>query len=110
MLNKLKGMVGLLAMLMSCTGFALPNVEHWQLSNGANVYFVPTTGLPILDVQLMFDAGSAHDGSQLGQAALTSALLDESAGGLTAQQVAENIESVGAQLSTSASRDFSSIT
>ena len=50
------------------------------------------------------------DSSKLGQASLTSALLDESAGGLTAQQVAENIESVGAQLSASASRDFSSIT
>ena len=110
MLNKLKGLVGLFAMMVSCASFALPNIQHWQLNNGANVYFVPTTGLPILDVQLMFDAGSAHDGSKLGQAALTSALLNESAGGLTAQQVAENIESVGAQLSTSASRDFSSIT
>jgi len=110
MLNKLKCVIGLLAALFSSVSFALPTIQHWQLNNGTNVYFVPTTGLPILDVQLMFDAGSAHDSGKLGQAALTSALLDESAGGLTAQQVAENIESVGAQLSASASRDFSSIT
>ncbi|ORU89456.1 MAG: zinc protease [Cycloclasticus sp. symbiont of Poecilosclerida sp. M] len=89
---------------------AVPTIQHWQLENGAKVYFVPTEGLPILDVQLVFDAGSARDGNKLGVAALSSALLNQGAGDLSAQQIAEKIESVGAQLGASSSRDFSSIT
>ena len=109
MQNKLKGLLILTAMLISSASMALPTIQHWQLANGAKVYFVPTTGLPIIDVQLVFNAGSAQDGDKLGQAALTSYLLDQGAGGLTAQQIAEELENVGAHLSTSVTRDFASI-
>jgi zinc protease len=95
--------------LVTSVSFAVPNIQHWETTNGANVFFVPTKGLPILDVQLVFDAGSVRDGENLGVGSLTSGLLNEGAGGLSAQQIAEQMESVGAQLGASTSRDFTSI-
>jgi len=96
-------------LLVSTSSFAVPEIQHWQTTNGVNVYFVPTKGLPILDARLVFDAGSVRDGEKLGVAALTSGLLDQGAAGKNAQDIAEELESVGAQLGTSTSRDFTSI-
>jgi len=106
---KTRGFLGVLLALYSAISFAVPTIQHWQTANGVKVYFVPTDGLPIIDAQLVFKAGSAYDKKQLGVAALTSALLDQGANGLTAQQIAEQLENVGAHLSTSTSRDFSAI-
>jgi len=96
-------------LLVSTSGFAVPTIQHWQTTNGVDVYFVPTKGLPILDARLVFDAGSVRDGEKLGVAALTSNLLDQGAAGKSAQDIAEELESVGAQLGASTSRDFTSI-
>ncbi|HIG79512.1 MAG TPA: insulinase family protein [Cycloclasticus sp.] len=101
--------IGFVLALVSTISAALPNIQHWETKNGAKVFFVPTKGLPILDVQLVFDAGSARDGSKKGLAALTSTMLNEGAGGLMAQAIAEELESVGAQLGASSSRDFTTI-
>ena len=40
---------------------AAPKIQHWQTDDGAGVYFVPLRGLPIVDVAITFDAGSARD-------------------------------------------------
>ncbi|MEO1888287.1 MAG: pitrilysin family protein [Cycloclasticus sp.] len=101
--------IGFVLAVVSTISTALPNIQHWETDNGARVFFVPTKGLPILDAQLVFDAGSVRDGSKKGLAALTSTMLNEGAGGLTAQAIAEELESVGAQLGASSSRDFTTI-
>ena len=98
------------ALLFACKGLlAVPTIQNWQTDNGANIYFVPTDGLPILDVQLVFDAGSARDEKKGGVAALTSTLLNQGAAGKNAQNIAELLDSVGAQLDVSTSRDFTTI-
>ncbi|MGL4667976.1 MAG: M16 family metallopeptidase, partial [Saezia sp.] len=38
-----------------------PKIEHWELENGAQVYWVQSQALPILDVQIAFDAGNSRD-------------------------------------------------
>jgi zinc protease len=101
--------LGFVLLLISAQSIAVPTIQHWKTDNGASVYFVPTDGLPILDAQLVFDAGSARDANKNGVAALTSALLDQGAAGQSAQQIAEKLESVGAQMGVSTSRDFTSI-
>ncbi|HER35210.1 MAG TPA: insulinase family protein, partial [Halothiobacillaceae bacterium] len=58
--------VALLTLLSTLTTLAahaesvLP-VETWQTDNGAKVLFYATDSLPIVDAQLIFDAGSARD-------------------------------------------------
>lgn len=107
--SKLPVLLAFVLAMFGSQSQAVPTIQHWQLANGAAVYFVPTEGLPLLDVQLVFDAGSARDGEKLGLAALTSALIDQGAGGLTAQQIAEQLDSVGARMGASSSRDYTSI-
>jgi zinc protease len=84
---------------------AVPKIETWETPSGAEVLFVSARELPIVDVRIVFDAGSARDGGKPGLASLTAAMLTEGAGGLDADTVAERIEGVGAELSTGASRD-----
>lgn len=84
-------------------------IQHWQTPQGTDVYFVPTQQLPILDIQVMFNAGAARDVNQFGVANFTNALLDEGAGALTADQVAEQFDKVGAVYSAAASRDLASV-
>jgi zinc protease len=93
------------ALLVSAPAFAVPDIQHWTTARGGRVYFVATEGLPLIDVRLVFDAGSARDGAKFGLAALTSGLLDTGAATWDADAIAQRLENVGAVLSTGASRD-----
>ena len=74
-------------------------IQHWQLANGAQVYFVESHDLPMLDVSVDFPAGSAFDPvAKPGLASLTHRLLDQGAGGLSDNQIASGFADVGAQL------------
>lgn len=87
----------------------LPSIQVWRTSNGARVYFVAAPELPMIDIRLVFDAGSARDGSKKGLSLLTNRLLGEGAGTLTANDIAERFEGLGARFGTSAYRDMSVI-
>ena len=60
----------------------------------------------MVDVRLVFDAGSARDNGKPGVALLTNGLLPEGAGGKTAQQLAEQFEAVGANFGNGALKDM----
>ena len=85
---------------------ANPNIEHWTTQNGTRVYFVPAHELPIVDMRIIFNAGAARDDGQPGLAIMTNGLMAEGAGGLSADQLAEQFESIGAQFENSAERDM----
>ncbi|MBU0499793.1 MAG: insulinase family protein [Gammaproteobacteria bacterium] len=90
--------------------WAAPKIESWNTENGAKVLFVPSPGLPMVDIRVVFNAGSARDGARPGTAVLTNGLLTESAGKWSADEVAERMESVGAVLSNGAQRDMAWVT
>lgn len=94
-----------LLLLFCSPAWAVPEIQHWTTPRGGRVYFVPTEGLPLLDVRVVFDAGSARDGARFGLASLTAALLDTGAGDWNADAIAQRLENVGAALGTGASRD-----
>ncbi len=85
---------------------AVPKIQHWMTDNGARVYFMPAADLPMVDVRIVFDAGSARDGNTAGVAALTNGMLAEGAGGHSAQRLAEIFEAAGAQFDNGALRDM----
>jgi len=88
------------------TVYAVPDIQHWQTANGARIYFVPAMDLPMADVRIVFDGGSARDQNKAGLAVITNALLSEGAAGLSAQQLAENFENVGAKFGNGALKDM----
>jgi zinc protease len=97
-----------LTVLSAAVG-ATPQIQTWQTENGAKVLFVPATEIPMLDVRIVFDAGSARDDGISGLAVLTNGLLTEGAAGKSSQQIAEEFESVGAQIDNDAMRDMALI-
>lgn len=94
----------------SAGALAVPEIQHWTTSRGGRVYFVATEGLPLLDVRVVFDAGSARDGDKFGLANLTSGMLDTGAGEWDADAIAQRLENVGAILGAGAGRDSAYLT
>lgn len=88
------------------TLWAGPQIETWHTANGAKVLFVHAPEIPMLDVRVVFDAGSARDGEKPGLTALTNSLLSEGAGEWNADQIAQRLERVGAELENGALRDM----
>ena len=105
-MNKIKIISLVSLMLSSVSVYATPEIQSWKTENGARVLFVPATEIPMLDVRIVFDAGSARDDGLSGLAVLTNGLLSEGAAGKTSQQIAEAFESVGAEIEYDASRDM----
>ncbi len=92
--------------VLSGSAQALPDIQSWNTEKGAKVLFVEAPELPMVDIRLVFDAGSARDGKQAGVARLTSALLDQGADGLSADQIARGLEQRGAILGSGSERDM----
>ncbi len=85
---------------------AAPEIEHWETANGARVFYVHTPELPMVDVRVIFDAGSARDGDQGGVAALTNGLLTTGAGKRDEESIAATIDQLGANLEFDSLRDM----
>jgi len=96
----------IISLLIAVSIQASPKIEHWQTSNGARVFFVAAPELAMVDIEVVFDAGSARDGDLSGTALLTNAMLNEGAAGLNTNQIAAEFENVGAQFSNSSERDM----
>ena len=84
-------------------------IETWTTEKGARVLFVPTPQLPMVDIRILFDAGSARDGEAAGLARLTSILLDHGAGEWDTNTIAQRFEEVGAVFGTSSQRDMATV-
>lgn len=98
------------ALFFAHSALAGVNIEHWVSPSGARVYFVESRGLPILDVQVDFAAGSMFDPEgKSGLAALTRATLDNGAGKLDETAIAEQLADIGATLGGSADTDRASV-
>ncbi len=64
--------------LLAASGIAQAalDIQHWTLDNGARVYFVENHTIPMLDVNVEFDAGGRRDpAGKAGLSSLTSGLL-----------------------------------
>jgi zinc protease len=92
--------------LFSCAALANPDIKTWDTDKGAKVMFVAAPELPMVDVRVAFDAGSARDGAKWGLALLTNGLMPEGAGGLTEDEVRERFDDVGAQFGGDVQRDM----
>jgi len=83
------------------------NINHWQTGNGALVYFVKAAQLPMLDVRVLFNAGSRQDDRLYGIANLTARILDEGTDHFNADQIAEKFDKLGTQFHINVNRDMS---
>jgi len=88
----------------------LPPVQKQTLSNGLAVWIVEQHEVPLVQANMIVRAGSAADpAGKYGVASMTANMLDEGAGGKSALELADAIEFLGAQLSTSSTFDYSAV-
>ena len=64
------------------SAWALLPIEHWTQPSGAQVWLVQSPGIPMVDVQMDFDAGSRRDPA--GQSGLASAVAAMASKGVKA--------------------------
>ncbi len=82
------------------------NIQHWQTTQGTQVYFVASPELPIVDIRFIFSAGAARDGQIPGIAKLTNAMIGEGTSTHTSDEIVAAFEQLGAQVQTDADRDM----
>lgn len=98
-----------LMFLYSTNVSAALQIETWQTKNGAKVLYVNAPQLPMLDIEISFDAGSARDADVFGLASMTSTLVGTETSKLSEEQVSEVFNKIGAQIGSSVSRDKASL-
>ncbi len=85
-----------------------PKIQRAKLKNGLNVMLLERHSAPIVNVALAVDAGFASDTlEKAGMASLTLDLMDEGTKTRNAFQIADELDSLGANLSTGNSPDMS---
>ena len=89
---------------------AFPAIARTTLSNGIPVVLARRTAVPTVLVSLTFDAGYAADAQDRpGTQTLMLGLLDEGSASMTATQIAEQQERLGARLTAGAGLDSSAV-
>ncbi len=85
-----------------------PAFDVKTLPNGLTVVLVSQNEQPAISIRMIVRAGAAQDPKdKLGLATLTATLLDQGAGTRSAQTVADEVDFLGAILSTGAGTDLS---
>src|SRR5213080_4936242 len=88
----------------------LPAVQTAALANGLELAVVEMHKVPVVDVQLVLDAGAARDPVDLpGLATFTATMLQQGAGRRGALEIADEAAFLGAQLNTAASYDAATV-
>ena len=99
----------MISLLTSQAVSANPVIEQWQTKKGARVFFVEAPELPMVDIKIAFDAGSARDGENSGIALFANGMLEEGAGQLNVDQIAIGFDDLGARFSSGSGSDMDTL-
>jgi predicted Zn-dependent peptidase len=89
---------------------SFPEIERTKLSNGLNIVLAKREGVSTIVLNLMVDAGYKTDFlSSAGTASLAMNLLDEGTKNRTSLQINEELQLLGASLSTFSDQDVSNV-
>jgi zinc protease len=105
------------SLFLAASAQAILPIQHWATAQGVRVYFVEAPTIPMLDVQIDFDAGNRFDKKEkAGVSDLANGMLGKGISahgtvvGLNESQIAEGFANLGALRGGSASEDRASIT
>ena len=89
-------------------GLRLPPVRRFTLPNGLSVVLLEKHEVPLVQVNVLVQAGAVMDPSgKSGDAAVTASMLDEGAGSRNALQLADAIEFLGAKVTANSGQHTS---
>lgn len=81
-------------------------IQKWTTTSGSQVLYVYEKELPIVDIQVVFDAGSSRDNQKPGLAKITNEALNAGSKHKNADQIATAFDDVGAIYSSAVNRDM----
>jgi zinc protease len=88
----------------------MPAIQKQKLANGVNVWIVEHHEVPLAQINVIVRSGSAADPiGKYGVGSLTAAMLDEGAGSRSSLELADALEFLGANLTTTSSFDYSAV-
>jgi zinc protease len=88
----------------------LPAIQKTALSNGVPLWIIEQHRVPLVQVNVILRGGATLDRSgRFGMASLVAGMLDEGAGTRSSLELADAVEMLGADLSTSSSFDYSAV-
>ena len=88
----------------------LPAVQAATLANGLELQVVEMHKVPVVDLEVVLDAGAVRDPADLpGLATFTATMLQQGAGRRGALEIADEVALLGAQLGTGASLDVATV-
>lgn len=89
------------------------NIQEWKTKNGVKVLYVHAPELPMVDINVVFDAGSIRDDDKPGVAKLANSLISHGAKQgnkiLNVDEIADQFESIGARFGKGFSKDKAEI-
>ncbi|MEE2673913.1 MAG: pitrilysin family protein [Myxococcota bacterium] len=87
-----------------------PSFERAELANGLQLILARRDAIPVVDVELLVDAGYAADQfSREGTASLALSMLDEGTEKRSSLEISQELSALGAKLSTGSNLDVSSV-
>jgi predicted Zn-dependent peptidase len=87
-----------------------PDIQRGSLKNGIEIVLAERHTIPVVQMQLLFDAGYASDqGHKLGTSSFAMALLDEGTETLDSTEIALRSERLGARISAGSGLDSSAV-
>lgn len=85
--------------------FKVPVYEKFKLKNGLTIYLMEQHEVPTINVSVVLPAGAIYDQDKNGLAALTADALQYGTKSFTKSQIDEQLDFLGASLSTYASKE-----
>lgn len=94
---------------LSAQSYKLPNYTTFKLSNGLTVNLMEQHDVPIIDVSVILPAGAIYDNDKAGLASLTATALKHGTKSYTKSQLDEELDFIGANVNTYASKEFAGL-
>ena len=90
--------------------FSLPPIEKIKLSNGMDLWMVEHRELPIVSMNMVFRTGSSNEpDNKVGVADFTSNLLDDGTATRSAADIANQLQSIGANMGSNSGWDSTTV-
>jgi zinc protease len=94
---------------LSAQGFKLPNYTTFKLGNGLTVSLMEQQDVPVINVSIILPAGAIYDNNKAGLASLTAIALKHGTKNFTKTQLDEDLDFLGAEVNTSSTKEYASL-
>jgi predicted Zn-dependent peptidase len=101
----LTSLLAFFSLHLSAQGYKLPPYEKFKLPNGLTIFLMEQHEVPVISLSAILPAGAIYDGEKAGLASLTATALKHGTLNYTKAKLDEELDYIGASVSTSASKE-----